>query len=239
MILKCAITDDEPLALDLLESYVKKTPSLELEGRYRNAVEALAGLKENPVDLLFLDIQMPELDGMELSKMIPASTRVVFTTAFGQYAIEGYKVNALDYLLKPVSYQEFMRCVGKAIEWFSIARKAAGSNNAAGTVRDNSGVYVKSEQYFQDKIHRPGPDNAGKREYPDRGHIQGSSAENGREMHDVMKGGTDRKHRESTAVVNVLVWIIILCLPYLAYTSGVRIEKFTDYILLLRRYLIP
>ena len=145
MILKCAITDDEPLALDLLESYVKKTPSLELEGRYRNAVEALAGLKENPVDLLFLDIQMPELDGMELSKMIPASTRVVFTTAFGQYAIEGYKVNALDYLLKPVSYQEFMRCVGKAIEWFSIARKAAGSNNAAGTVRDNSGVFVKSE----------------------------------------------------------------------------------------------
>ena len=144
MILKCAITDDEPLALDLLESYVKKTPSLELEGRYRNAVEALAGLRENPADLLFLDIQMPGLDGLELSKMIPASTRVVFTTAFGSYALDGYKVNALDYLLKPVSYQEFMRSVNKALDWFSISRKAA-DRDAGCPPADRNCIYVKSE----------------------------------------------------------------------------------------------
>lgn len=143
MKLKCAITDDEPLALDLLESYVKKTPSLELAGKFHSAGEAVAGLKEEPVDLLFLDIQMPELDGIELSRMIPASTRIVFTTAFGQYAIEGYKVNALDYLLKPISYPEFMRSVNKALEWFAIARKAAGA--PASLAQDKDSIYVKSE----------------------------------------------------------------------------------------------
>lgn len=143
MLLKCAITDDEPLALDLLESYVRKTPSLELVGKYRSAVEALSGLKENPADLLFLDIQMPELDGIGLSEMIPASTRIVFTTAFGNYALEGYRVNALDYLLKPVSYQDFMRSVNKALEWFRIARKAAGNAVSGPDVKDC--LYVKSE----------------------------------------------------------------------------------------------
>ena len=144
MILKCAVTDDEPLALDLMESYVKKTPVLELAGKYRNAVEALAGLRENPADLLFLDIQMPGLDGLELSKMIPASTRVVFTTAFGSYALDGYKVNALDYLLKPVSYQEFMRSVNKALDWFSISRKAADRDTGCPPA-DRNCIYVKSE----------------------------------------------------------------------------------------------
>lgn len=144
MKLKCAITDDEPLALDLLESYVRKTPSLVLAGKYGSAAEALSGLAENPVDLLFLDIQMPEMDGVELSRMIPASTKVVFTTAFGQYALEGYRVNALDYLLKPVSYPEFMRCVGKAMEWFGIARKAAVCQ-ASAMPGNRDCIYVKSE----------------------------------------------------------------------------------------------
>lgn len=144
MKLKCAITDDEPLALDLLESYVRKTPSLVLAGKYGSAAEALSGLAENPVDLLFLDIQMPEMDGVELSRMIPASTKVVFTTAFGQYALEGYRVNALDYLLKPVSYPEFMRCVGKAMEWFGIARKAAVCQTTA-MPGNRDCIYVKSE----------------------------------------------------------------------------------------------
>lgn len=118
MNLKCAIVDDEPLALDLLESYVKKTPFLELQGKYFSAVQAMKELADQTVDLLFLDIQMPELNGLEFSKMVPADTRIVFTTAFEQYAIDGYKVNALDYLLKPISYVDFLQAANKAVQWF-------------------------------------------------------------------------------------------------------------------------
>ena len=104
MILTCAIIDDEPLAVSLLESYVKKTPYLSLKGKYNSAINALSELNENPVDLLFLDIQMPELNGMEFSKIITSETRIIFTTAFEQYALDSYKVNALDYMLKSISY---------------------------------------------------------------------------------------------------------------------------------------
>lgn len=102
MMLRCAIVDDEPLALGLLESYVNKTPFLQLAGKYSSAVQAMKELPDEEVDLLFLDIQMPELNGLEFSKMVDSRTRIVFTTAFGQYAIDGYRVNALDYLLKPI-----------------------------------------------------------------------------------------------------------------------------------------
>ncbi len=118
MTLTCALVDDEPLALDLLESYVRKTPGLKLCGRYASAIEAMAGLASQPVDLLFLDIQMPDLSGMELSRMVDTQTmRIVFTTAFSQYAIDGYKVGALDYLLKPVSYPDFLATVQRALAW--------------------------------------------------------------------------------------------------------------------------
>ena len=118
--MKCAIVDDEPLALSLLESYIRKTPMLELFGQYASAVEAMGGLCKQPVDLLFLDIQMPELSGLDLSKMLDTShTRIVFTTAFSQYAVDGYKVNALDYLLKPISYTDFIAAVSRAQQWFA------------------------------------------------------------------------------------------------------------------------
>lgn len=99
MVLRCAIVDDEPLAIGLLESYANKTPFLQLVGKYSSAVQAMKELPGEEVDLLFLDIQMPELNGLEFSKMVDSRTRIVFTTAFGQYAIDGYRVNALDYLL--------------------------------------------------------------------------------------------------------------------------------------------
>ena len=106
MNLKCAIVDDEPLALGLLESYIKKTSFLELSGSYSSAIQAMKYLPEHPVDILFLDIQMPELNGLEFSRMVPEDTRIIFTTAFDQYALDGYRVNALDYLLKPISYSD-------------------------------------------------------------------------------------------------------------------------------------
>ena len=104
MKLTCAIIDDEPLAASLLESYALKTPFLELKGKYNSALNAMDALHNEPVQVLFLDIQMPELSGMEFSKMLPPETKVIFTTAFEQYAVDSYRVNALDYLLKPISY---------------------------------------------------------------------------------------------------------------------------------------
>lgn len=116
MILTCAIIDDEPLAAELLESYAKKTPELHLVGVYGSAVEAMKELRNNPVDLLFLDIQMPELSGMEFAGILPKKTKVIFTTAFDHYAIDGYKVNAVDYLLKPISYDSFVLSVNRVLE---------------------------------------------------------------------------------------------------------------------------
>lgn len=116
MILTCAIIDDEPLAAELLESYAKKTPELYLVGVYGSAVEAMKELRNNPVDLLFLDIQMPELSGMEFAGILPKKTKVIFTTAFDRYAIDGYKVNAVDYLLKPISYDSFVLSVNRVLE---------------------------------------------------------------------------------------------------------------------------
>lgn len=123
MKLRCTIVDDEPLALSLLESYVNKTPFLELAGKYSSAVQAMKELPGNQIDLLFLDIQMPELNGLEFSKMVAPRTRIVFTTAFGQYAIDGYRVNALDYLLKPISYVDFLQAANKALQWFELVQK--------------------------------------------------------------------------------------------------------------------
>ena len=123
MTLSCAIIDDEPLAAGLLESYVKKTPYLELRGTYNSAVMAMRDLRDNPVQLLFLDIQMPELSGIEFAKILPHETKIIFTTAFSQYAIEGFRVNALDYLLKPISYEDFLKSTDKAFDWFAIQHK--------------------------------------------------------------------------------------------------------------------
>lgn len=120
MKLKCAAIDDEPLALGLMESYILKTPFLELSYSSGSASAAFQHLKSEPVDLLFCDIQMPGLNGMELTRMLPPQTRVIFTTAFSTYALEGYKVNALDYLLKPISYEDFLSAAGKALQWYEV-----------------------------------------------------------------------------------------------------------------------
>jgi len=112
----CIIVDDEPLAVKLLESFVTKTPELELIGSFTDSVEAINAIKELKPDLLFLDIQMPDLNGMELAHMLPKSTKIVFTTAFKEYAFESYEVSALDFLLKPIRYNKFIAAVEKARE---------------------------------------------------------------------------------------------------------------------------
>ena len=116
--LSCIIVDDEPLAVKLLESFVAKTPQLRLEASFTDSVEALSWLKEHPVNLAFMDIQMPDMNGMELSHMLPEGTKVIFTTAFKEYAFESYEVSAIDFLLKPIRYNKFIAAVEKAEQWF-------------------------------------------------------------------------------------------------------------------------
>ena len=136
MILNCAIVDDEPLALELLQSYVEKTAFLRLAGKYSSAVQAMNEIPAHEeIHILFLDIQMPELNGLEFSRMVDPQTRIVFTTAFGQYAIDGYRVNALDYLLKPISYPDFLQAANKALQWFDLVQKP----------EEKESIYVKSD----------------------------------------------------------------------------------------------
>ena len=153
MKLTCASIDDEPLAASLLESYALKTPFLELKGKYNSALNAMDALHNEPVQVLFLDIQMPELSGMEFSKMLPPETKVIFTTAFEQYAVDSYRVNALDYLLKPISYSDFLKAAQKACDWFeSHQRKTeepvTGTDNENEDLsRRRSSSYSFPDQY--------------------------------------------------------------------------------------------
>ncbi|MCF8276978.1 MAG: LytTR family DNA-binding domain-containing protein [Flavobacteriales bacterium] len=144
----CLIVDDEPMALSLVESYVSKTPFLELKGKCSSALEVLDYLNKEQVDLLFLDIQMPDLTGIELSQTLKdRKTRVIFTTAFDKYAIEGFKVDAIDYLLKPFDYPEFLMAANKAKDWFSLVQ----SNASTGSGNGKEFLFVRSE-YKQVKI---------------------------------------------------------------------------------------
>ncbi len=114
MKLNVVAIDDEPLALKLVSDYIRKTPFLELLGSFENPMEALEFLNNHKADLIFLDIQMPGLLGTEFARMVDAETRIIFTTAYSQYAVEGFKLEAVDYLLKPFGYEEFLESAGRA-----------------------------------------------------------------------------------------------------------------------------
>lgn len=121
MKLKCIAIDDEPLALDMVANFVEKTSFLQLEAKFDNAIQALGYLNAHEIDLVLLDIQMPDLSGMELARILEGKSgqrkpKLIFTTAYNQFAIEGYKVDAIDYLLKPFSYEEFLKAATKAYQ---------------------------------------------------------------------------------------------------------------------------
>lgn len=140
MKLKCIIIDDEPLAIDLLRTYVEKTPFLELVAMFNNGPSAMEVLGSDHVDVMFLDINMPQISGLEFSRTISPSTRIIFTTAYDQYAVEGFRLNALDYLLKPINYTEFLQAANKALEWFKLT---AEKNTGEETV-SNTSIFIKS-----------------------------------------------------------------------------------------------
>ena len=143
--LRCFVVDDEPLAVKMLENFIARTPFLELAASYTDPVQALSDIRTKAPQLVFLDIQMPDLSGMELSRMVPADTRIIFTTAFKQYAFESYEVSALDFLLKPIRYQKFLEAAEKAREWFSMKEAAEGTAApvAAAPAPEKTAVFIK------------------------------------------------------------------------------------------------
>lgn len=127
--LKCIIIDDEPLARELLKSYVEKTPDLSLLGCFESAAESVKYAVSGNADVIFLDVDMPLLNGIEFASVVSEETSIIYVTAYEQYAIQGFKVNALDYLLKPVSYPEFLKSVGKAMTWHAMRRAYQATNS--------------------------------------------------------------------------------------------------------------
>ncbi|MCE6992818.1 LytTR family DNA-binding domain-containing protein [Dyadobacter sp. CY323] len=129
--LECIAVDDEPLALGLVCAFIEKTPFLSLAGRYSSAVEALQAINTKQLDVIFLDIQMPDLTGIELARILEKAgnraPRIIFTTAFNQYALDGFRVDAIDYLLKPFNYEEFLRAATKAQAYAELLQKASAA----------------------------------------------------------------------------------------------------------------
>ncbi|WP_146897605.1 LytR/AlgR family response regulator transcription factor [Adhaeribacter aerolatus] len=152
MTLTCIAVDDEPLALELVCTFIKQTPFLQLAGRYTSALAALNHLHQQPVDLIFLDIQMPDLSGTDLARVLDKGQpgqgpRIIFTTAFNQYALEGYRLDALDYLLKPFNYAEFIRAANKALAYAELRQKPTEPNPVvtAPAAADDEYIFLKVE----------------------------------------------------------------------------------------------
>ena len=143
MTLNCIAVDDEPLALGLVCKFIEQTPFLNLVGQYPSAVEALKAIHEQKVDLVYLDIQMPDLNGIELARVLgkgQEKPRIIFTTAFEKYGLEGYKVDALDYLLKPFNYEEFLRTATKALSYYELINRPEPEDHA-----DDQYLFLKVE----------------------------------------------------------------------------------------------
>jgi DNA-binding LytR/AlgR family response regulator len=140
MKLRTIAIDDEPLALKLVSDYIQKTPFLELAGVFDNPLDAIDFLSNHEVELIFVDIQMPDLTGIEFTRSLEGNRKVVFTTAYEKYALEGFKLNAVDYLLKPFGYEEFLRSAGKALKIIELEANSTPTIEA-----NNQFLFLKSE----------------------------------------------------------------------------------------------
>lgn len=151
MILNCIAVDDEPLALGLVCSFIEQTPFLRLAGSFSSGVTALTMIHEQEIDLIFLDIQMPDLTGIQLARILdrqPGSNgpRVIFTTAFNNFALEGYKVDALDYLLKPFNYEEFLIAANKGRAYAELVKP--GQQSVISSEQEEEYIFLKVEYHL-------------------------------------------------------------------------------------------
>ncbi|MEJ8803244.1 LytR/AlgR family response regulator transcription factor [Pontibacter sp. H249] len=144
--IRCVVVDDEPMALEVLEDYIRMAPNLTLQQSFSNSLEALAYLQSNEVDLLFLDINMPDLSGIQLLKAVSKPPLVVFTTAYSEYAVKSYELDAVDYLLKPIEFDRFMKAVNKAAEQLQsksgVVANGATAKDEASVAKDY--IFIKS-----------------------------------------------------------------------------------------------
>lgn len=140
MVIETIAVDDEPLALALVSGYIEKTPGLSLAGKFYNPLEASEFVASNHVDLIFLDIRMPDLSGIEFTRTMEKGPKVIFTTAYEKYALEGYKLEIIDYLMKPFSYEEFLSAVNKARKIIVLEQQVS-----AGTEIDKGFLFLKSD----------------------------------------------------------------------------------------------
>ncbi|HZX58027.1 MAG TPA: LytTR family DNA-binding domain-containing protein [Mucilaginibacter sp.] len=140
--LSCIIVDDEPVARKILHEFVDQVPFMDLEGKFENASKAEAFLKSNAVDIIFLDIEMPKVSGLQFLQKMHVESMVILTTAFPQYALEGYELDIIDYLLKPFAFNRFLKAVQKAKDFYQM------KNMATGTVQP-SYIFVKSEKRIE------------------------------------------------------------------------------------------
>lgn len=138
--IRCIAIDDEPLALEQIADYIQKTPFLELVGLFESALQAIETLDNIPVDLMFVDINMPDLNGMDFVKSLENPPKIVFVTAYGEHALEGFRVDALDYLLKPIGYSDFLKSANKVKMWFDLNPKKSAEVNS-----NKQFLFIKSE----------------------------------------------------------------------------------------------
>ncbi|MCB2196075.1 MAG: LytTR family DNA-binding domain-containing protein [Bacteroidetes bacterium] len=150
--MKFIAIDDEPMALDIITDYASKVPYLELAGKFRNAVSALEYLQSNTIDLIFLDINMPDLTGIQMLKTIQNPPMVIFTTAYSEYALESYQFHAIDYLLKPIDFEQFLKAVNHANEQFLLKNRQRNKSTLISETTDKQHelIWVKSgTEYFK------------------------------------------------------------------------------------------
>lgn len=148
MILRCIAVDDEPLALDKIADYIGRVPFLSLEGAFEDSISALTFLQTHAVDLVFLDIQMPQLTGIQLAKVMPPHVQVIFTTAYSEYAISGYELNVTDYLLKPIGFDRLLQGAQKALDKATNAGKEPAKQPAP-QAQTSPFLFVKTEFKLQ------------------------------------------------------------------------------------------
>lgn len=141
-VISCIVVDDEPMAREILASFIEKIPNLQLVKSCKNAMEAFEVINSEKIDLFFLDINMPEVTGLSLAKLIPSNSKVIFTTAYREYAVEGFNLKAVDYLLKPIAFERFLEAVNKFFETVNV--HVSNLNNTAEPVSDF--FFVRSER---------------------------------------------------------------------------------------------